>query len=288
MLIGPRSLGPERKDHEAAIEALREALVLGSQDKEGFLEAGRATSQPEAAPDRNDAGEHDDCACLALDSLDNRRRKGDRRSRQGPGWLKKTPPNGKDPAVSSEWYTLRLLMEKKFGEPKQVEALRDQILPAQQSDGGWGWLWADKSDAFGTGLAFTHWPGGSAQITTRPSSEAWKFLIETQTDNGSWIVNGTKDAPRKAASLQRLLGLNLGLARSVPVAPRLGHGRRAVGRLLERRRPCPGEAAVVSINASNPCRSRERQHRCRAAIAESAGPHDAGYGECYRRAIRRG
>ena len=68
-------------------------------------------------------------------------------------WLKKTPPNGQNPAVSSEWYAMRLLIEKKFGDPKQVEAIREQILAAQQPDGGWGWLWADKSDAFGTGIS---------------------------------------------------------------------------------------------------------------------------------------
>ena len=68
-------------------------------------------------------------------------------------WLKKTPPNGNDPAVSSEWYAAKLLIEKKFGDPKQVEALRDKILAAQHADGGWGWLLADPSDAFGTGLS---------------------------------------------------------------------------------------------------------------------------------------
>ena len=46
-------------------------------------------------------------------------------------WLKQTPPNGQNPPVSSEWYATRLLIEKKFGDPKQVEALREQILAAQ-------------------------------------------------------------------------------------------------------------------------------------------------------------
>ena len=66
-------------------------------------------------------------------------------------WHKKTPPNGHNPPVSSEWYATRLLFEQKFGDPKEVEAIREQILTAQQPDGGWGWSsLRNKSDAYGT------------------------------------------------------------------------------------------------------------------------------------------
>ena len=65
---------------------------------------------------------------------------------------------------------------------------------AQQSDGGWGWLWADKSDAFGTGLSLY----AICQVEVPNSSPSIRqtrlFLIETQTEEGSWIVNGTKTA----------------------------------------------------------------------------------------------
>ena len=63
---------------------------------------------------------------------------------------------------------MRLLIEKKFGDPKQVEALRDKILAAQHSDGGWGWLWADKSDAFGTGVSVYALSQAESPVHIRP------------------------------------------------------------------------------------------------------------------------
>lgn len=135
-------------------------------------------------------------------------------------WLNKTPPNGQDPAVSSEWYAMRLAIDKKFGEPAQVAALRDKILAAQQSDGGWGWLWADKSDAFGTGLALYALSEAGVPSSDPAIERAWKFLIETQTDNGSWVVSGTKketkDKPHPFSSFWGSTWALLGLSKSLP------------------------------------------------------------------------
>ena len=55
------------------------------------------------------------CA-LALDTLDQLDGKGMESRDKALEWLKKTTPNGSDPAVSSEWYAARLLIEKRFGE----------------------------------------------------------------------------------------------------------------------------------------------------------------------------
>ena len=122
--------------------------------------------------------------------------------------------------MSSEWYAARLLIEKKFGDPKQVEALRDKILSAQQSDGGWGWLWADKSDAFGTGVSVYALSQVGVPHSHPAIQKAWRFLIETQTDNGSWIVNGTKngtkDKPHPFSSFWGSTWALLGLSHSLP------------------------------------------------------------------------
>jgi hypothetical protein len=135
-------------------------------------------------------------------------------------WLKKTPPNGSDPAASSEWYAARLLIEKKLGDPKQVEALRDKILAAQQSDGGWGWLRADKSDAFGTGLSLYALSQVGVPSSHPAMQQAWRFLIETQADNGSWTVNGTKvatkDKPHPFSSFWGSTWALLGLSHTLP------------------------------------------------------------------------
>ena len=135
-------------------------------------------------------------------------------------WLDKTPPNGKDPAVSGEWYTMRLLVDKRLAGGKQVDALRDKILAAQRPDGGWGWLWSDPSDAFGTGLALYALAESGLPSTDPAVERAWKFLIETQTDAGSWLVNGTKkdtkDKPHPFSSFWGSTWALLGLSKTLP------------------------------------------------------------------------
>jgi hypothetical protein len=157
---------------------------------------------------------------LALDSLDAPNGVGIQSRDQGLAWLKNTPPNGNKPAVSSEWYAMRLLIEQKFGDPKQVEALRDQILAAQRPDGGWGWRWADASDAFGTGVSLYALRNVGLTHTHPAIQRGWKFLTETQTDNGSWIVNGTKNGtkgrPHPLSSFWGSTWAVLGLSQSLP------------------------------------------------------------------------
>ena len=158
---------------------------------------------------------------LALDSIGPPNEKGIASRDKGLVWLKNTPPNGKLPAVSSEWYAARLLIEKKFGDPKQVEALRDRILSAQQPDGGWGWLWADPSDAFGTGVSVYALSQVGVPNSHPAIEKAWRFLIETQCDGGSWIVHGTKKStqskPHPFSSFWGSTWALLGLSHSLPV-----------------------------------------------------------------------
>jgi squalene-hopene/tetraprenyl-beta-curcumene cyclase len=51
------------------------------------------------------------------------------------------------PGRSTEWHVLKLLLDP------GSESVRAELLRQQHPDGGWGWLTADPSDAFGTGLA---------------------------------------------------------------------------------------------------------------------------------------
>jgi hypothetical protein len=157
---------------------------------------------------------------LGLASLDQPSEKASESRDKALAWLNKSPPNGNEPPVSSEWHALRLLIEKRFGDPKQVETLRDKILTAQQSDGGWGWLWADKSDAFGTGLSLYALSEAGVPSSHPAIQQAWRYLIETQADDGSWIVNGTKtatkDKPHPFSGFWGSTWALLGLSHSLP------------------------------------------------------------------------
>jgi regulation of enolase protein 1 (concanavalin A-like superfamily) len=200
------------------IESLRDAVIKG-QEKEGFWKpGGQLPAQKRPLSETTQVSTM--WNLLALDTLDPPNEQWIESRDKAIEWLKKTPPNGKDPAVSAEWYAARLLVEKKFGDTKEVEVLRDKILAAQQSDGGWGWLWADKSDAFGTGVSLYALSQVGVPNSTPAIQKAWTHLIETQTDAGSWIVNGTKSATKDKphpfsgfwGSTWALLGLSHSLA----------------------------------------------------------------------------
>lgn len=200
------------------IESLRD-IIVGGQAQAGFWTPG-GQLPAQKRPFKETTQVSTMLCVLALDSLDEPNQEGIASRDAGLTWLKQTPPNGKSPAVSSEWYALRLVIEKKFGDPKQVEALRDQILGAQHSDGGWGWLWVDKSDAFGTGVSVYALSQAGVPSSDAAIQKAWRFLIETQTENGSWIVNGTKkgtkDKPHPFSSFWGSSWALLGLSHSLP------------------------------------------------------------------------
>ncbi len=85
---------------------------------------------------------------------------------------------------------------------------------------GWGWLWADKSDAFGTGLALYALAEAGVPCSHSAIERAWKFLIETQTDGGAWVVNGTKtatkDSPHPFSGFWGSTWALMGLSKSLP------------------------------------------------------------------------
>ncbi len=201
-----------------SIESLRD-FIISKQEKDGFWKPGGQL--PGQKRPLSETTQVSTMLCvLGLATIDPPNEKATESRDNAVAWIKNTPPNGSDPAVSGEWYTMRLLVEKKYGQPKVVEALRDKILAAQQSDGGWGWLWADKSDAFGTGLALYALAEAGVPSAHPAVERAWRFLIETQTDAGSWVVNGTKtstkDKPHSMSSFWGTTWALLGLSKSLP------------------------------------------------------------------------
>jgi hypothetical protein len=202
------------------IEALRDAIING-QNKQGFwIPGGQLPAQKRPLSETTQVSTM--LCVLGLDSLGPTNARALACRDRALAWLKRTPPNGNKPAVSSEWYAARLLIEKEFGAAKQVEPLQAKILAAQQTDGGWGWLWADKSDAFGTGLSVYALSRTGVPNSHPAIQKAWRFLIETQTEDGSWVVNGTKKStkgrPHPFSSFWGSTWAVLGLSHSLPAA----------------------------------------------------------------------
>jgi hypothetical protein len=133
------------------IDAMRDVIIKGQKEDGSWEPGGQLPAQKRPLFETTQVSTM--LCLLGLDSLDQPSQSAIACRDKGLMWLKKTPANGQNPPVSSEWYATRLLIEKRFGDPKQVDAIREQILAAQQPDGGWGWLRADKSDAFGTGVS---------------------------------------------------------------------------------------------------------------------------------------
>ena len=95
-------------------------------------------------------------------------------------------------AQSAEWYAAGMLLAQNVANESAVLSLRKELLVRQNEDGGWGWLNGGDSDALGTGQALyallrTGFPADSDEAVL-----AIEWLCETQRDDGSWAVRGTK------------------------------------------------------------------------------------------------
>jgi hypothetical protein len=217
MLIA-RDRSDRSEDTVKRIDAMRDVLIKGQGEDGSWAAGGQLPAQKRPLSETTQVSTM--LCVLGLDSLDQPSQGAIECRDKGVMWLKKISPNGQNPPVSSEWYATRLLIEKRFGDPKLVEAIREQILAAQQLDGGWGWLRADKSDAFGTGVSVYALSQVGLPNSHPAIQKAWRFLIETQTDDGSWIVNGTKNGtknkPHPFSSFWGSTWALLGLCHSLP------------------------------------------------------------------------
>ncbi|MEM8668945.1 MAG: prenyltransferase/squalene oxidase repeat-containing protein [Planctomycetota bacterium] len=92
--------------------------------------------------------------------------------------------------VSSEFLAARLLLAFEMGEQDEVNKLRQQLHSHQNDDGGWGWRLSEASDALGTGYAL--YALAITGTDDEQSQRAANYLIQSQSDNGSWPVPGTK------------------------------------------------------------------------------------------------
>lgn len=95
---------------------------------------------------------------------------------------------------SIEWWALKTLLNNANGDEEQSAFAK--LLSFQNEDGGWGWLVNEDSDALGTGLALYALAKDSDDEARKAESWALRFLSETQLEDGSWDVRGTKKTGR--------------------------------------------------------------------------------------------
>ncbi len=80
-----------------------------------------------------------------------------------------------------------------------MESLRTSLLTRQHSDGGWGWLSEEPSDALATGMAL-HGLQRTGGFSGDALARTQQFLISTQRPDGAWSVPGTKQASRERST----------------------------------------------------------------------------------------
>ncbi len=98
-----------------------------------------------------------------------------------------------DDRISIEWWVARMLLAQQQGEP--MDRYRDEIAQRQRDDGGWGWLNEDESDALATGMAL-YALSTSGHSKDDAIERATKWLVDTQKEDGSWAVPGTKKSTK--------------------------------------------------------------------------------------------
>lgn len=94
--------------------------------------------------------------------------------------------------VSTEAIAVQLLLSK-YNSPTSVHESTKELLKRQHTDGGWGWISGQASDALATGLAlYALRAVGAGDAVADALGAGDQFLIRTQLEDGSWRVPGTK------------------------------------------------------------------------------------------------
>ena len=123
-------------------------------------------------------------ATLALAAYDTPEPKRTQSIEKAVAYLQQQTP---DPD-NREWLAMRLLFERQFGSADEVAKLRQQLLDARNSDGGWGWAKEVPSDSLTTGLAIYVLAKVGAGDDAPVFRDARKWLLASQQSDGSWLT----------------------------------------------------------------------------------------------------
>lgn len=110
------------------------------------------------------------------------------------------------PAKNTEWLVGRTMVERKFGDKERADAFLKELLASQNEDGGWNWRPETPSDAFATGQTLFALHECGLTESDPAVQRALKFLLSSQTPEGSWKVERSSynDRKNKEAILTRI------------------------------------------------------------------------------------
>jgi len=114
---------------------------------------------------------------------------------QAMRWLRQNPPDGELQSLA-----LRLIVWRQTGQPDpEVRTLANQLVRQQRSDGGWSQVPGVASDAWATGQALYALAGILAPADP-VLSRSQRFLIESQTPEGAWVMESRPTIPGGAGA----------------------------------------------------------------------------------------
>lgn len=82
----------------------------------------------------------------------------------------------------------RLLLEVRAGRAEEVRTILKQLKAWQNSDGGWSWKKGQPSDAYMTGQVLYALSLAGVPASDPVVPRALSFLVDTQREDGSWLV----------------------------------------------------------------------------------------------------
>jgi len=191
----------EELDHFARI------IVSGQQEAGWFKAAGQFSKQRRPKQDSHQAQTM--WAVLALSRLESRDGAAAARDK-AMAWLAKQKPG-----ATIDYRVLRLLVEDNLGTAENTKARLAELLKSQHEDGGFSWQPDDESDAWATGLALYALSELGDAAPAEASTKATTFLLETQKDDGSWLVSGKLKVKPDMASYFGTTWAIIGLSRQL-------------------------------------------------------------------------
>jgi hypothetical protein len=191
------ALFPANTRDEQATEALKKFAthLIARQEADGSWKSGRSGYEPPIG-DSSDVLTMQ--ALLVLSSAAQRGLAGDgwdaARDR-ALAWLRKNKPDESNQALN-----MQTQLAQRFGQPRDVAPLVEELRKLQNADGGWSQLKDRPSDALATGQTLYVLALAGADAQDPAVQRGQVFLTQTQLKDGSWWIP-SRDKGRKGLAI---------------------------------------------------------------------------------------